>query len=106
MRFRLLIPALLVLSGCSSEPEVRTIDIPTLHYEGQGTVENWLAESELVVINHGEIEGFMTAMTMPFQVREDSVKDAIVLGDSIHFSIAYEDGDAWITRIVSIPRED
>ncbi len=86
-------------TGCEEEPAFRTIEIPLMHYEGAGVVTDYLDESALIVIRHGEIEGYMMAMTMPFQVREDSVRASFSVGDSIAFQLTYDGTDSWITQI-------
>lgn len=94
--------ALLLLSGCEEEPPFRTIEIPLMAYEGSGVVTDYLDASELIVIRHGEIEGYMMAMTMPFQIREDSVRNAFAIGDSIDFKLAYDGTDSWVTSITTV----
>ena len=97
--FPLLLLGTFFLNACEEEPAFRTIEIPTMHYEGAGVVKDYLDASELVVIQHSEIKGYMMAMTMPFQVREDSVRASFEIGDSIAFKLSYDGTDSWITSV-------
>lgn len=68
-------------------------------YEADGVVVRILENSRLIQIRHGDIEGFMPAMTMPFEFRADSIRAAIAVDDSVHFAIATDGVDSWITSI-------
>lgn len=92
--FSLLVP-LVLITACTDTPE--TVRPVTGEFAANGVVVNILENSRLIQVRHGDIEGFMPAMTMPFAWREDSVRAAIEIGDSIHFTIATDGIDHWMT---------
>lgn len=94
---------LAVLGGCA--PEAEPEPVITAVYEAQGVVIRILENSRLLQIDHGDIEGFMPAMTMPFEYRSDSIRGAVQVGDSVHFGIATDGIDNWITSIQVIDRQ-
>ncbi|MDA0377961.1 MAG: copper-binding protein [Bacteroidetes bacterium] len=86
---------LVLLTACAETPP-QEADV-TGRFEATGVVVRILENSRLIQIRHGDIEGFMPAMTMPFSWREDSVRAAVTVDDSIHFTIATDGVDHWIT---------
>lgn len=91
----------IAVAGCTAdEPEPPARDVA--YFEAQGRVMRILENSRLVQIDHGVIEGFMPAMTMPFEYRSDSVRQALVVGDSIHFTVASDGIDNWVTTVRAI----
>lgn len=98
-----LLSALLFAIGCTdtsesgSEPEQEISE-----YTAQGRVLRILENSRLIQVAHGDIEGFMPAMSMPFEFRADSIRAAISEGDSIHFRIASDGIDNWIVQVTVI----
>jgi mono/diheme cytochrome c family protein len=54
---------------------------------GEGTVIAVLPASAQVVVEHGEIKGFMEAMTMGYRVAPPSLLDKLKAGDTIRFTI-------------------
>jgi len=90
----------IAVAGCTDEPEPPARDVA--YFEAQGRVVRILENSRLVQIDHGDIEGFMPAMTMPFEYRTDSVRQALVVGDSIHFTVASDGIDNWVTTVRAI----
>ena len=68
-------------------------------YDAQGRLVRILENSRLLQIQHGDIEGFMPAMTMPFEYRADSILNAVSVGDSVHFRVASDGIDNWVIRI-------
>lgn len=86
---------LVFLSACAEQPSAeRPV---TGEFEATGVVVRILENSRLIQVRHGDIEGFMPAMTMPFAWREDSVRAGLVVDDSIRFTIATDGVDNWIT---------
>ena len=50
-----------------------------------------------ILVNHEEIPGFMSAMTMPYKVRDSSVLDGLAPGDLIAARLAVSDSGAVVT---------
>lgn len=55
--------------------------------EGRGKVIAVTPEKEQVVLEHGEIKGFMDAMTMGYKVSSASLLKGLNPGDEVRFSI-------------------
>lgn len=55
--------------------------------EGKGKVIAVTLEKQEVVVEHGEIKGFMAAMTMGYKVSSTSLLKGIRPGDEVRFSI-------------------
>jgi Cu/Ag efflux protein CusF len=54
-------------------------------YHGAGVVRADLADLGLIVITHGEIPGYMPAMTMGFRVASPKLMQAVKPGDAVRF---------------------
>ncbi len=66
--------------------------------EGEGKVIALVPGSNQIVIEHGEIKGFMDAMTMGYKVNPPSLLKGLNAGDKIRFTIDTE--QKTIVRIV------
>ena len=96
---------LILLSACAEPPaaERPVTERPvTREFEATGVVVRILENSKLIQVRHGDIEGFMPAMTMPFEWREDSVRAAVAVDDSIRFTIATDGVDHWMTSATKL----
>ena len=54
---------------------------------GEGKVVAAVPSSSQVVVEHGEIKGFMDAMTMGYRVEPPSLLDGLNPGDQVRFTI-------------------
>lgn len=54
---------------------------------GEGTVIAVVPSSEQIVVDHGDIKGFMAAMTMGYKVNPPTLLDGVNAGDAIRFTI-------------------
>jgi mono/diheme cytochrome c family protein len=57
---------------------------------GEGTVVALRPDRQQIVVEHGEIKGFMEAMTMGYKVTPVSLLDAVKPGDRVRFTIDTE----------------
>ncbi|MCC6647424.1 MAG: copper-binding protein [Polyangiaceae bacterium] len=73
------------LVGCSKKAEVKT-------YSATGVVKGFSPDKKLVNIRHEEIPGYMSAMTMSFEVKTPSQIEGLAAGDKISFKFTDEDG--------------
>jgi Cu/Ag efflux protein CusF len=55
--------------------------------EGEGTVVAVVPATGQLVIQHGEIKGFMDAMTMGYPTEPSSLLEGLKAGDKVRFSI-------------------
>ncbi len=58
--------------------------------EGEGKVIAVVPEGDQVVVEHGEIKGFMGAMTMGYKVQSPSLLQGLKAGDRIRFTMDTE----------------
>ena len=68
-------PAAAVPAGTQEDPFI-----------GQGFVRE-IGDDGVLTIEHGEIPGFMAAMTMPYSVADEALLESIAIDDEIKFSI-------------------
>jgi Cu/Ag efflux protein CusF len=54
---------------------------------GEGTVIAVVPATQQLVVEHGEIPGFMEAMTMGYKVHPPSLLDKLQAGDTVRFTI-------------------
>ena len=54
---------------------------------GEGKVVATLPSAGQIVVEHGEIKGFMEAMTMGYRVDSPALMEGLKFGDKIHFTI-------------------
>lgn len=82
--------ALLLLS-CSQKP------LNENRYELKGKVVSVDLEKGHVTVEHGEVKGFMGAMTMPFPVRDAEALKVMEPGDQLQATLVVsEDGAHWL----------
>jgi len=55
--------------------------------EGEGKVVATVPSSGQIVVEHGEIKGFMDAMTMGYRTEPSSLLEGLKFGDRIRFTI-------------------
>lgn len=73
-------------------------------YEARGFVRSVTPSGSYIRIKHGDIPGFMDAMTMAFAVADSVSVEEMARGDSIAFVFAAERGSATIQSIEKIER--
>ena len=78
-------------------PQSTTLSKNRKPYQGVGTVVATTPRAGRLIVNHGDITGFMAAMEMSFPVTPPSLLNGLNAGDKIRFSI-----DGASSAIVSI----
>jgi Cu/Ag efflux protein CusF len=68
-------------------------------FEGKGKIIALVPEKDQVVLQHDEIKGFMTAMTMGYPVESKNLMYGLKAGDMIKFKI-----DAAQKKIIAVER--
>lgn len=96
----------LALAGCATEPrtdiaapEERAGQTPRV-YESKGTFL-W-SEPGRVYLNHEEIPGFMDAMAMGFDIRDQRIVAGIDPGASVEFRVVVEAETFYVDQILPI----
>lgn len=85
----------LALSACNKQPDERAFTL-------QGQVQSLDPAMKIVVVKHGEIKGFMPAMTMPYEVQEAKALDGLAPGDLISATLVVLSNGAHLTNIKKV----
>jgi len=56
-------------------------------WHAQGVVRATLPELGVLVLTHGDIPGYMPAMTMGFRMESANIADGISVGDAVRFTL-------------------
>lgn len=80
-------PVTATAAGQEERREVQTAAATQQKVEGEGKVVATVPSSGQLVVEHGEIKGFMAAMTMGYRVEPASLMDGLTAGDKIRFTI-------------------
>ena len=68
-------------------------------FRGTGVVRAGLADLGLLVITHGEIPGYMPAMTMGFRTASPMILESVKPGDAVRFTLRGTPPNLAITAI-------
>ena len=74
-----------------------TAQTQTFHVRGQ--IRSVDVANKIIRITHEEIPGYMSAMTMPLNVKDAALLNGLAAGDSVTFDLAVTADDSWIARI-------
>jgi Cu/Ag efflux protein CusF len=110
--FTAAIGAWISLSGCllgcgSSKPAQQTsqpAQQAPRRYSLDGRVVSVEKAKQQVVVDHGEITGFMMAMTMGYSVKNPSVLDSLSPEDQITADVVVNGDDVWLENIVVVKK--
>ncbi len=115
--------SLVILTSCSSESEIERLNSDTalgisetestaetqgnqavletedILFEGRGKVVKLIANGRFIEIDHEDIAGYMSAMSMLFPVADTSMIHGITPEDSIRFQISGNGEILQISRI-------
>jgi protein SCO1/2 len=71
-------------------------------YTLQGQVLSLTADHKEANIKHGEIKGFMPAMTMPYKVRDAKEFESVAPGDLVTATLVVESNDAFLKGVKKV----
>jgi len=71
-------------------------------YEMRGIIREVQPADSTVVIEHEDVPGFMPAMTMPFNLRNEADFEKLTPGKAVEFELVTTDDDSWIRNIRGI----
>jgi Cu/Ag efflux protein CusF len=98
------------LIGCSSpktaQPVSQSESLTPRRYSLQGRVVSVEKDKQQVVVDHGEITGFMMAMTMGYSVKNPTVLDTLSPEDQITADVVVNGNDVWLENIVILKKAD
>jgi len=95
----------LVFTSCG-KPAAKEVSATAKHFTLRGKVISVDRAAKTATVEHGDIPGYMDAMTMPFPVRQDEVWDVLTPGSEIHADLVVDNANAqyWLENIsVSAP---
>ena len=97
------------LIGCSSpktQPASQSESSTPRRYSLQGRVVSVEKDKQQVVVDHGEITGFMMAMTMGYSVKNPTVLDTLSPEDQITADVVVNGNDVLLENIVVVKKAD
>ena len=93
----------LALGACRGGPvadrDAFTASAAARRFDIEGTVVSLDKPARQMTIAHGEVKGFMDAMTMPFTVKETWAFDAAAAGDRVQGTLVVDGGRAWVESV-------
>ncbi len=96
------------LTGCGSPKPAQQAAQPAQQaphrYSLNGRVVSIEKAKQQLVVDHGEITGFMMAMTMGYSVKNPSVLDALSPEDQITADVVVNGDDVWLENIVVVKK--
>jgi Cu/Ag efflux protein CusF len=98
------------LIGCTSpkpaQPVSQSAPSTPRRYSLQGRVVSVEKDKQQVVVDHGEITGFMMAMTMGYSVKNPTVLDSLSPEDQITADVVVNGDAVWLENIVVVKKAD
>lgn len=91
----LMLTLLLVAAGVGRS----TSDQALTTYEARGTFRSFNAATGEATISHGDIPGYMEAMTMPYPVRDHAVVQTLRPGDRVDFRLCVRGVQVWVDHL-------
>ena len=79
-------PSAQVQSTTQAAPSAQATDSAKV-FSGDGVVEGVDKSVDQIQINHGEIKGYMPAMSMPYRVKDKAMLDMVKAGDKVSFTL-------------------
>ena len=90
------VPILLLLLGLSP---AGCREAPRKEYDLKGKVVSVNSDRKQVTLEHEAIPGYMDAMTMPFNVKEDWALSALEPGQRVEATLVVQEDRSWIENI-------
>ncbi|HUR45867.1 MAG TPA: SCO family protein [Candidatus Saccharimonadales bacterium] len=97
------------LAGCDRKAEPHSARDASVNtktstniYQVKGVVHDIMPDKNKVKIAHEEIPGYMAAMTMTFDVKNQSELAGIKPGDTVSFRMLVTSDDGWLDTIVKL----
>jgi Cu/Ag efflux protein CusF len=96
------------LTGCGSpkpgQQSPQSAQQAPRRYSLNGRVVSIEKAKQQVVVDHGEITGFMMAMTMGYSVKDPNVLDSLSPEDQITADVVVNGDDVWLENIVVVKK--
>lgn len=91
----------LTATACSRAPEPAPA---SKQYEVRGQILSVNPERREVLVDHEDIPGFMSAMTMPYTVKDPALLEGKAPGDLFTATLVVEEADAYLSAITTTGR--
>ncbi len=95
-------------TGCGGQADQNQSQAQTQtagkRYHLAGTIMSIDKEQGHLIVNHGDIPGFMSAMTMPYPVADPKTLDQVSVGDQITADVVVSDGGARLENVVVVKK--
>ena len=88
---------ILFLTGCKAEPR-------ETHYPIQAVVIALDLPTRLLIVQHGDIPGFMPAMTMGYSIALPKEVETLAAGDKISADLVVSEGKARLEKVDLLER--
>ena len=76
-------------------------------YPLKGTIVSVDAGAHKATINHGEIPGFMGAMTMAYPIKNDAELQSVASGDEITADVVVDPNDnMWVEKVTVVKKAE
>ena len=85
-------------AACSRAPEPK-------RYEVRGQILSLDPQRNQVVVDHEDIEGFMSAMVMPYKVQDPALLEGKKPGDMVMATLVVEEVDYYLTTLTTTGHE-
>lgn len=85
-------------AACSQAPEPK-------RYEVRGQILSFDPQRKEVVVDHEDIEGFMPAMVMPYQVQDATLLEGKKPGDMVTATLVVEEVNYYLTTLTTTGHE-
>jgi Cu/Ag efflux protein CusF len=95
----------LMLAGCAAPKAQEAAKTgPTKEYQMRGEVTGLDAGGHVATIKHGDIPGFMSAMTMGYPVKDPADFSKLAVGEPITATLYQNGDDFWIGNIQKVTK--
>jgi len=84
----------LTIAGCS-----RSAGVSARQYQLHGQVLALVPDRHELTVKHGDIPGFMPAMTMAYRVKDPKLLDGLSRGDMVTATLNVRESEAWLSMI-------
>ena len=104
---------LICASACGSPEPAKSETPPAMQaqpsaehparYDLNGKVVAIDKAAKKLTVDHGDIPGFMGAMTMPYSVKDEHALDNLTVGDQISAKVVSTGSEFWLENITGRP---
>ena len=99
----IVVSSICIVSGCG-KPATRenASSSRSARYDLKGKVVSVDKSAKQLTVDHGDIPGFMGAMTMPYPVKDERALTSLSPGDQITAKVVSANGSYWLEEILVV----